>query len=126
MINHPDESVLSTYLDGEAEPDQLAELEAHLQSCRSCTRDLERLRQLFSAIQRLPEEALTRDLAPAVLRALSPLPRWVPSLAIGELLVALGIAAAMVLGLGTREIVVGLSAVSGRVVTQFGAAGSQV
>ena len=126
MINHPDESVLSTYLDGEVEPGQLAELEAHLQSCRSCTRDLEQLRLLFSSIGGLPEEQLTRDLAPAILRALSPLPGWVPSLVIGELLAALGIAAAMVLGLGTSEIVVGLSAASGRIATRLGAAGSQV
>ena len=126
MSNHPEESLLYTYLDGELEPGQRAELEAHLQSCRSCTKDLERLRRLFSSIEGLPEAGLTRDLAPAILKALSPLPRWVPSLAIGELLGALGILAAMVLGLGTSGILVGLSAASGRIVTQLEAASSQV
>ena len=126
MSNHPEESVLHTYLDGALEPGQRAELEAHLQLCRSCTRDLEQLQLLFASIEGLPEEGLTRDLAPLVLKALSPLPGWVRSLAIGELMGALGILAAMVLGLGTSEILVGLSAASGRIVTQLELASSQV
>ena len=126
MNSHPEESVLHTYLDRALEPGPRAELEAHLGSCRSCTRDLERLRQLFSAIEGLPEERLARDLAPAILKALSPLPRWVPSLAIGEVLGALGIVGAMVLGLGTSEVLVGLSAASGRILTELEATSSQV
>jgi len=126
VSNHPEESLLYTYLDGELKPGPRAGLEAHLQSCRSCTRDLERLRRLFSAIEGLPEEGLTRDLTPAVLKALSHLPRWVPSLAIGEVLGALGIVGAMLLGLGTRDILIGLSAASGRIVTQLEATSSQV
>ncbi len=126
MGNHPNDSLLHAYLDEELEPGQRAELEAHLQSCRACTRDLERLRQLFTSIEGLPDRGLTRDLTPAILSALSPLPPWVPSLAIGELLGALGIVAALILGLGTSGILVGLSAAFGRIVTQLEAAGSQL
>jgi len=126
VSNHPEESVLFTYLDGALEPGQRAELEAHLRSCHLCTSDLERVQQLFFAIERLPEEGLTRDLAPAILSALSPLPRWLSSLAIGEMLGALGILGAMLLGLGTSGILVGLSAASGRIVAQLEATSRQV
>jgi len=123
---HPEGSLLHSYLDGALEPGPRIELEAHLRSCRSCTRDLERLRRLFSAIEGLPEQGLTRDLAPAILKALSPLPGWLPSLAIGEMLGALGILGAMLLGLGTSGILVGLSAASGRIVAQLEATSRQV
>ena len=126
MSNHPNESLLHAYLDEELERGERIELETHLKSCSECTADLERVRRLFLAIEAIPDERLDRDLGPDVLQALSRLPGWVPSLAIGELLGALGIGAALVIGLGTSGILVGLSAASGRVVAQLEAAGSQL
>lgn len=126
MTDHPDDSILHAYLDGALGPGERVDLEAHLNSCPACTEDLALVRRLFLAIGGMSEQSLGRDLAPAVLQALSPLPRWVPSLAIGELLGALGIAAALILGLGTSGILVGLSASSGQITAQLEAASRQL
>jgi anti-sigma factor RsiW len=126
VTDHPDDSILHAYLDGALAPGERAGLEAHLNFCPACTEDLARARGLFHAIGGMSEESLGRDLAPAVLQALSPLPRWVPSLAIGELLGALGIGATLILGLGTSGILVGLSASSGRIAIQLEVASRQL
>ena len=68
---HADEDVLNEYLDGELSPSGCSSLEAHLARCPDCTRRLDALRELFANVQGLPEEALSRDLAPGVLRGLS-------------------------------------------------------
>jgi len=126
VTDHLDDSLLHAYLDGALAPDERVGLEEHLNSCPACTEDLARARRLFLAIGGMSEESLGRDLTPAVLQALSRLPRWVPSLAIGELLGALGIGAALILGLGTSEIVDGLSASSERIATQLEVASRQL
>ena len=126
MTDHLDDSILHAYLDSALAPGERVNLEAHLNSCPACTEDLARARRLFLAIGGMSEESLGRDLTPAVLQALSRLPRWVPSLAIGELLGALGIGAALILGLGTSGILVGLSASSGQIATQLEAASRQL
>jgi len=126
VTDHPDDRVLHAYLDGALAPGERVDTEAHLNSCPACTEDLARARRLFLTIGGMSEQSLGRDLAPAVLQALSPLPRWVPSLAIGELLGALGIAAGLILGLGTGGILVGLSASSGQLATQLEAASRQL
>ncbi len=126
MTDHLDDSLLHAYLDSALAPGERVGLEAHLNSCPACTEDLARARRLFLAIGGMSEESLGRDLTPAVLQALSPLPRWVPSLAIGELLGALGIGAALILGLGTSGILVGLSASSGQITALLEAASRQL
>jgi anti-sigma factor RsiW len=124
--SHLDESLLHGYLDGELEDPARAGVEAHLAVCAACASDLERLRRVFAAIVGAPEVQLGRDLAPAVLRALPSVPRWVPSLAIGQLVGALGIGVAMLLGLGTGRILSGLDTAVGRLVGQLEAAADRL
>jgi predicted anti-sigma-YlaC factor YlaD len=124
--SHLDESLLHGYLDGELEDPARAGVEAHLAVCAACASDLERLRRVFAAIVGGPEVQLGRDLTPAVLRALSPIPRWVPSLAIVQLVGAVGIVAAMLVGLGSGRVLSGLDAAVGRFVGQLENGGEQL
>ncbi len=61
---------LSPYLDGELEGTEAGALEAHLQGCAACRRELEQLRALVPAARGLPERPPEADLWPAIERAL--------------------------------------------------------
>lgn len=73
---HPSEELLNEYLDGALEAGPRAELEAHLAGCSECAACLDELREVFVALQNLPELSLGRDLAPGILaRVPRPAPR---------------------------------------------------
>jgi Predicted transmembrane transcriptional regulator (anti-sigma factor) len=59
--------LLNEYLDRSLEPGQQEIIEQHLQDCEECRTHLSELRQLFAAIEALPESPLERDLSAAVL-----------------------------------------------------------
>jgi hypothetical protein len=67
-LHYSDES-LNEYLDGALEPALRGRLEAHLANCADCTRRLDGLRVLFGALDSLPEEMPSHDLAPAILQS---------------------------------------------------------
>ncbi|MCC6187503.1 MAG: zf-HC2 domain-containing protein [Anaerolineales bacterium] len=72
MDTHLTDETLNEYLDGVLAAKQQAELTAHLARCPACAARLEALRALFARLEALPAASLNRDLAPAVLQALSP------------------------------------------------------
>jgi anti-sigma factor RsiW len=77
---HPDDTTLNEFLDGELDAPDRAGLEAHLAVCRECEGHLAELRQVYTALEAWPEVGLARDLSPAVLKAIrSPQPKlnWV-------------------------------------------------
>ena len=96
MSEHLTTETLQAHLDGE--------LEAHLEQCPDCAADLNRLRILYQSIESLPDEPLTRNLVPAVMQAVGQRSEWLPSLAIGELIVAAALTAGLVLWLGGLEL----------------------
>ncbi len=67
---HPDEETLHAYLDEALPPAERARCEAHLDSCGACRALVEQQRAVFALLARLPQEAPSRDLAAAVLKAL--------------------------------------------------------
>lgn len=69
---HPDESLLHAYLDETLDPRAHGALVAHLTLCPECAETVAELLNLYSALESLPEEPLSRDLAPAVMRAIQP------------------------------------------------------
>ncbi|MBC8505433.1 MAG: hypothetical protein ISR58_01190 [Anaerolineales bacterium] len=79
---HISEDAFYEYLDQALIKEQLDEIEAHLEICQTCSEYLEQHRNLFSAIEGLPEESLKHDLTPEVLSslingtALSPIWWW--------------------------------------------------
>lgn len=94
-MSHLTDDTLNEYIDNALAPASRAEVDAHLAVCATCSAELDVLRALFAQIESLPEVALQRDLAPAVvgrlpIRAQMPRPvRWV--------LVAQGVAALVIL-----------------------------
>ena len=64
---HLEQALLNEYLDGALEPGQQERIERHLQECDMCQARLDELRQLFGAIERMPESRLERDLSVAVM-----------------------------------------------------------
>jgi anti-sigma factor RsiW len=114
VTEHPSGQQLQIYLDGELAPEEQTALESHLRECAGCQETLDELRSLFQLIESVPERALERDLAPQVMNALRPAMRWLPSVALGELVAALGIAAALVIGLGRATVELNLSAAIAR------------
>ena len=54
-------NLLSEYLDGFLPEDKKVEVERHLQSCSLCQKELEHLKSISFAIQKLPEEPLPED-----------------------------------------------------------------
>lgn len=62
---------------GELPPGAAAELEAHLESCAACRRDLHAYRQLIAALPEMPEPAPAPQLHAEVMAGLQPeLARW--------------------------------------------------
>lgn len=72
MTNQHDTARLSDYLDGELQPTERAELEAHLAECRACADTLEELRAVVTEAGRLPELDPERDLWPGIEARLAP------------------------------------------------------
>ena len=73
---------LNEYLDNALTPSARADVDAHLALCANCTAEVSALRNLFAAIESLPEAPLQRDLTssvlagvPAVRASASSLPR---------------------------------------------------
>ncbi|MBI3924646.1 MAG: zf-HC2 domain-containing protein [Armatimonadetes bacterium] len=65
--------VLEGYIDGELEPAQESELEAHLASCQECERKAHFVRTLKSAVrQRVSQEATPAGLRSRILQSLAP------------------------------------------------------
>jgi anti-sigma factor RsiW len=110
VIDHATEQQLQTFLDGELAPPEQRELESHLHECVQCRDALEEQRKLFRLIEGIPESALARDLAAHVIEGLQPAARWLPRLALGELLAAVSIAAALTFGLGRATVELNLNA----------------
>lgn len=67
MTPHPGETRLNDYVDGLLLLDEARTLEAHLATCDTCRRRVERLRDLVGELRALPPEiAPPRDLRPPV------------------------------------------------------------
>ena len=61
---------LQAFIDQELDADEKKSVALHLAECAVCTREHERLRELFQEIESLPIVELDRDLSPAVLEAI--------------------------------------------------------
>ena len=95
MTTHLDELTLYEYLDGELDAAANQSISAHLANCPACQTQLARLQQLFTTLDSLPEAPLSVDLTPRVLAAIRPavkpaLPTWWRWVVVAE-----GIAAAV-------------------------------
>lgn len=69
-MSHLTDDTLNEYLDNALALSARADVDSHLAVCAACTAALESLRALFVEIESLPEAALQRDLAPAVVARL--------------------------------------------------------
>jgi hypothetical protein len=68
-VNHSDaQNSIADYLDGELSLEQRARLDAHLDSCADCTREVEELREIPHLLSGLPDEELPPMLAQDVMR----------------------------------------------------------
>lgn len=65
MSTHPTE-MISAYADGELSADDAARVEAHLESCTECTRDLALFQSMTTALHSLRDEAPQISIWPAV------------------------------------------------------------
>jgi anti-sigma factor RsiW len=101
MSEHPSNETLQAYLDGELSIREGRKFESHLKSCTNCAAELAQLRSLFHSIESLPPEPLEIDLAPGVVESVRP---RIPSLVIGELLVAAIFTVGLVFWLGSSEL----------------------
>ncbi|HLB65798.1 MAG TPA: zf-HC2 domain-containing protein [Anaerolineales bacterium] len=72
MNAHLDPEVIQAFLDGSLSPAEARRAEAHLASCAACSKQAVELRAVFEWLATLPDEPLTTDLRPAVLRRLRP------------------------------------------------------
>jgi anti-sigma factor RsiW len=63
---------LSAYLDGELEPAETRELEAHLAACPVCVATLEGLRAVVARARQVADQAPAGDLWPGILTRLEP------------------------------------------------------
>ena len=68
-LPHLTDAALNEYLDEALAPSARAQVEAHLAVCDGCERRLAALQALFAGLAALPDAALSRDLAPAILHA---------------------------------------------------------
>jgi anti-sigma factor RsiW len=78
---------------GETAGAEAARVEAHLAECPACRREADETRALLTRLRSLPQERVTRDLAPEILSRI-PVRQWAPSLRILGLPVAYAWAAA--------------------------------
>jgi hypothetical protein len=76
-MNHLSEEQLNEYLDNESA--EQVQIESHLSSCSECAARLASLQALFSELDSLSEQTLSRDLASSVVQRVSRsgvLPKW--------------------------------------------------
>jgi hypothetical protein len=73
-MNHLDDTILNEYLDSTLSPSHSAEVETHLAACPECAAGLAALRAVFVSLSAMPELALERNLAPAILAAIQKKP----------------------------------------------------
>lgn len=126
MIEHANEQQLQTFLDGELAPAEQARLELHLRDCTLCQTRLEQQRELFRMIESLPETAVQKDLRPQILALLQPAARWLPPLALGQLLAALVIVTGLLFGLGRTTVEFNLNAAAQRLASGVEAAAADL
>jgi len=69
---HLNEEEIQTYLDGFADEEWLADVEARLASCDVCSARVDAWQAMFAALEDLPEETLTISLRNAVLDRIRP------------------------------------------------------
>jgi anti-sigma factor RsiW len=70
-MNHLTEIQINEYLDAILDADARRQADAHLAACPGCRGKLDELRNLFAALESVPDQALARDLTPGVLRRLN-------------------------------------------------------
>jgi hypothetical protein len=88
-MNHPTQNEWLNYLDGEASPEDLQRLQAHLQQCPMCATEIAGWKRSVQKLRRLPVPAARQMRARGRVQA----PRWAA-------FVKWGLAAAIVLGVG--------------------------
>ncbi|GAB4415391.1 MAG: hypothetical protein Kow002_00400 [Anaerolineales bacterium] len=69
-MKHLDDQILNQYLDQQLSKHALASAQAHLDACHICRARLAEMESLFTALGALPDVALQKNLAPAVMAAL--------------------------------------------------------
>lgn len=119
MSEHPNNETFQGYLDDELTQLERQQVEAHLRICSTCEAELAQLRSLFHSIESLPSEPIATDLAPSVMAAVQPRASWLPSIAVGELLVAAAFTLVLVLWLGGGELQARLGGAVERLIAQF-------
>lgn len=119
MSDHPKNETFQGYLDGELAQSERREIEAHLRVCPACEAELTQLRSLFQSIESLPSEPLATDLTSNVMSAVHPRARWLPSIAVGELVAAAALTLALVLWLGGAELQARLDGAAQRLIGQL-------
>ena len=119
MSEHPSNETFQAYLDSELTQSELGVVEAHLRVCPTCEAELTQLRSLFHSIESLPSEPLATDLAPGVMAAIQSRARWLPSIAVGELVAAAALTLALVLWLGGGELQARLNGAVQRLIGQL-------
>ena len=62
---------LSEYLDGELQPEEREDLQAHLFTCAACARTLAELRRVVERARALPDREPPRDLWPVIAAAIT-------------------------------------------------------
>lgn len=119
MSEHPNNETFQAYLDGELTQSEHGVVEAHLRVCPTCEAELTQLRSLFHSIESLPSEPLATDLVPGIMVAIQPRARWLPAIAVGELVAAAALTLALVLWLGGGELQARLVGAAQRLIGQL-------
>lgn len=74
MTEHPSDSQLYDFVDGELTGEELAVIQSHVQACRQCQSKLTTTKSLLEVLRSLPTEAHQPSAAPIVLRPLGTTP----------------------------------------------------
>lgn len=104
MTDHLTQQTIYAYLDHELSDTELSAMQAHVSQCGECAQRVELARALFAQLEGLPDEPLQADLVPGVIERLEPATRWLPRIALGEMLAALAISAGLLFGLGSGTV----------------------
>jgi len=119
MSEHPNNETFQGYLDDELTQPERRQVETHSRTCPTCEAELTQLRRLFHSIESIPSEMLDADLAPGVMAAVQPRARWLPSIAVGELVAAAALTLTLVLWLGGLELQSRLGGAAKRLIGQL-------